>query len=245
MPMKLSNIVLIASIVCGVVFLSGLGTWQMQRLAWKEGLIKRVETNLSAPPVKLFDIEGLLRGGEDIEYRPVSLSATFDHSREQHFFATHKGNPGYFVYTPARLTDGRILFVNRGYVPLPSKSADTRIEGQIAGAVEIVGLARTAPAAKPNSFVPENDLTKNVYHWKSLAQMTARAFPEAGIEVVPLFVDVNDTPNPGGYPVGGVTLIQFPNSHFQYALTWFGLAGALLVVGGYFLFGRLRQKSSL
>ena len=245
MRMKFSNILLVSAIVLGVIFLSGLGTWQLQRLAWEEGLIARVQTNLSAAPVSLADIEALHQAEEDIEYRPVELTATFDHGREQHFFATHKGNPGYFVYTPAQLADGRVLFINRGYVPLQRKQAESRAEGQVKGSVEVVGLARSAPPAKPNSFVPENDLDKNVYHWKSLAQMTKRAFPNDSVTVLPFFVDVDDAANPGNLPVGGVTLIQFPNSHLQYALTWFGLALTLLVIGGYFLFGRVRRKSPL
>ena len=243
--MKLSNILLAAAIVIGVVFLSGLGTWQLKRLAWKEALIARVENNLSGPPVALAEIEALQRSGADFEYRPIQVTGTFDHSREQHFFATHKGNPGYYVYTPAQLADGRMLFVNRGYVPLERKAVTGREQGQVTGAVTVTGLARSAPPAKPNSFVPDNDLVKNVYHWKSLDQMTANAFPDGGVDVVPLFVDANEAANPGGLPVGGVTLISFPNSHLQYAITWFGLAATLLGVGGYFLFGRLRQKSSL
>ena len=130
-------------------------------------------------------------------------------------------------------------------MPLQRKQLAGREKGQAAGEVTIIGLARSAPSAKPNSFVPDNDLGKNVYHWKSLPQMTANAFPEGGVDVVPLFVDANDAANPGGLPVGGVTLISFPNSHLQYAITWFGLALTLLGVGGFFLFGRLRQKSSL
>lgn len=243
--MKLSNIILAVAIAIGVIFLSGLGTWQLKRLAWKEAMIARVENNLSGAPVALADIEALAARGDDFEYRPVQVSGTFDHSREQHFFATHKGNPGYYVYTPATLADGRILFINRGYVPLERKPLAGREAGQVAGEVTITGLARSAPSAKPNSFVPDNDLGKNVYHWKSLPQMTANAFPEGGVDVVPLFVDANDAANPGGLPVGGVTLISFPNSHLQYAITWFGLALTLLGVGGFFLFGRLRQKSSL
>ena len=50
------------------------------------------------------------------------------------------------------------------------------------------------------------------------------------------FIDVNDAPNLGGYPQGGVTLIDLPNNHLQYAVTWYGLAGALFVVVGFFLF---------
>ena len=76
--------------------------------------------------------------------------------------------------------------------------------------------------------------------------MTSQAFATADAKaVMPFFVDAGDAANPGGLPKGGVTLIEFPNSHLQYALTWFGLAGALLAVGGYFLFGRVRRNSPL
>jgi len=243
--MKLANIILAVAIGLGVTFLSGLGFWQMKRLAWKEALITRVETNLSAVPLTLDKVEAMRQNGDDIEYRPVRLAGIFDHSREQHFFATHKGNPGYFVYTPFHIDSNNVIFVNRGYVPLNRKSSTRRVEGQVNGRIGIEGLARSAPQQKPNSFVPDNDLKKNVYHWKSLKQMTSRAYGDASPTVMEFFVDAGEATNPGGLPKGGVTLIQFPNSHLQYALTWFGLAGALLAVGGYFLFGRIRGNSSL
>lgn len=238
--MKLANVILVAAIACGVVFLSGLGTWQMKRLAWKEALIERVENNLSADPLSLNDIDAMRLRGEDIEYRPVRFEGEFDHSREQYFFATHKGSPGYFVYTPLKLDSGAFIFVNRGYVPLDQKTPAGRSEGQVVGRVDINGLARSAPTAKPNSFVPDNDLVKNVYYWKSITEMSSQAFSVDEANVMSFFVDADGAEIPGGLPKGGVTLIEFPNSHLQYALTWFGLAAALLVVGGFFLFGRIR-----
>ncbi len=241
--MKLANIFLAVAIALGIVFLSGLGIWQLKRLAWKQGLIARVENNLSASPLSLDDVQQMHQQGEDIEYRPMRVSGVFDHAREQYFYATHKGNPGYFVYTPLKLNSGAHIFVNRGYVPLQKKSANTRALGQVAGRLEINGLARSAPQAKPNSFVPDNDLQKNIYYWKSLAQMKAQAFGPDGSQIIPFFVDAGATPNAQKLPVGGVTRIKFTNSHLQYALTWFGLAGALLVVGGFFLFGRIRTNS--
>ena len=243
--MKLGNLLLGTAILLGIIFLSGLGMWQVQRLAWKQALIARVETNLSAAPLELQQVLAMQSSGQDIEYRPVRISGTFQHSLEQHYFATYKGSPGYFVYTPMTLADARVLFVNRGFVPLDRKATVGRAEGQITGIVAIDGLARTAPAQKPNRFVPENDLDKNIYHWKSLDQMNRQAFGSDGPAVVPIFVDAGPASNPGGLPIGGVTRITFPNSHLQYALTWFGLAGALLVVGGYFLFGRIRSNSAL
>jgi surfeit locus 1 family protein len=55
----------------------------------------------------------------------------------------------------------------------------------------------------------------------------------AGIDkarVLPFFVDAGAAPNPGGYPIGGVTQIDLPNNHLSYAVTWYGLAAALVVI---------------
>ena len=57
--------------------------------------------------------------------------------------------------------------------------------------------------------------------------MSARAGLPQGTTVLPFFIDADKTPNPGGLPVGGVTLIDLPNNHLQYAVTWYGLAAAL------------------
>ena len=72
-------------------------------------------------------------------------------------------------------------------------------------------------------MVPENDPAKNIYYWKDIAAMSMRAGLDSS-GLVPFFVDADATPNPGGLPVGGVTLIDLPNSHLQYALTWFAMA---------------------
>ena len=49
----------------------------------------------------------------------------------------------------------------------------------------------------------------------------------AAREVLPFFIDADATPNPGGLPVGGVTIVDLPNNHLQYAVTWYGLAAPL------------------
>jgi surfeit locus 1 family protein len=236
------SLILPLCIVSGFIFLTFLGTWQMKRLAWKEALIARVEQNLHKPPLSIADIQTLIKSGKDIEYRPVTLRGEFHHDQEQYFFATHKSIPGWYVYTPLQREDGSIVIVNRGFVPARGKLPSTRLKGQVDGVVEIVGLARSAPSDKPNSFVPDNDLQKNVYYWKSINQMFAQSGFKMHPDKVMFFVDADDKPNPGNWPVGGVTLIRFSNSHLQYALTWYGLAGALLVVGGIFMFNRRRER---
>ncbi|MDD9910683.1 MAG: SURF1 family protein [Ahrensia sp.] len=241
--MTVRSIILLVAIVLGTAFLSGLGVWQLQRLAWKEALIERVETGLSKEPVSVAAIEQALAAGEDVEYRPARATGSFLHAREAHYFATFKGQPGYFVYTPLQLDDGRMLFVNRGFVTMNNKDRAVRPESLVEGRQEISGLARNAPSAKPNSFVPDNDLEKNIFYWKSLTQMTDRSMDSMAANVVPFFLDADDAPVPGGI-TGGVTRITFPNSHLQYALTWFGLAGTLLVVGLSFFWSRRKAVSA-
>ncbi len=84
-------------------------------------------------------------------------------------------------------------------------------------------------------MVPDNDPAKNIFYWKDIRAMTATAGLPTGAEVLPFFIDANDAPNPGGLPVGGVTMVDLPNNHLQYALTWYGLAAALMAVLGLWL----------
>lgn len=213
--------------IVGFVTLLGLGTWQLQRLHWKEGLLATIEARRTAAPLPLAEIETRYRSTGDVDYTPVTATGTFHHGGERHFLATWKGKSGFFVYTPFELADGRFVFVNRGFVPYDLKDAAKRPQGQVAGMVTVTGLARNALPAKPSSLVPDNDPGKNVFYWKDRDAMARSAGLRTTAEIVPVFIDAGATPNPGGYPVGGVTLIDLPNSHLQYAFTWYGLAAAL------------------
>jgi len=223
--------------------LIGLGTWQVQRLHWKEGLIAMIEARVASAPRPLAEIEALAAREGDVDYWPVSLSGTFRHEGERHFFATHRGQSGYFVYTPLALADGRFVLVNRGFVPFDRKDPATRMEGQVSGPQEITGLARNLVAGKPNALMPDNDPAKNVFYWKDLGTMASTSGVGASSDYLPFFVDADDAPNPGGLPVGGVTLISLPNSHLQYAVTWYGLAAALAGVVGVWLWRRRRPAT--
>lgn len=210
--------------------LMGLGSWQVQRLEWKNNLIGAIDTRLAMPPVPLDEAVAAQLPIADQEYRPVTLSGTFQHQWERHFFATHKGATGYFVYTPLLRAAGDYVWVNRGFVPYELKDATKRAEGQVTGPVEINGLLREAIAQKPSSLVPDNDLTKNIFYWKDIRGMSELSGMPADANVLGLFVDADDAPNPGGLPVGGVTLIDQPNNHLQYAITWYGIAAGLVGV---------------
>lgn len=215
-------------IVFGV--LVALGSWQVQRMYWKDALIAQIDGRIGSEPLPLAEMEVKYRATGDVDYWPVTVSGTFLHEGERHFLATWEGQSGFYVYTPLRLDDGRYVLVNRGFVPYDRKDAAKRQDGQVAGPVTITGLARNPLDGKPGSLVPDNDLKKNVFYWKDRDAMAATAGLPAGAVVVPFFVDAGKAPNPGGLPVGGVTLVDMPNNHLQYVITWYGLAAALLGV---------------
>ena len=241
--MNQSNLLLCFAILAGFVVLCGLGIWQLQRLEWKEALIARVEERKSGEPELLPEIEDVWANAGDVDYLPVRLSGTFDHRHEQYYYNTLDGTVGWNVYTPLVLDDGRVVFVNRGFVPDRLRAPQTRADGNIEGRLEIVGLARNPVTEKPNRFMPDNDTARNQFFWRNLSQMASAA----GIDqdrLVPFFVDAGTAPNPGGWPLGGTTRVSFPNDHLQYAITWFGLAAALAGVGGYFIWSRARPRQA-
>lgn len=225
----------------GILFaiLIGLGTWQVQRLYWKEALLATIAERTRAEPMSLKDVE--LRYGEtgDIEYTPVVATGEFLHEAERHFFATWQGQSGYYIYTPLRLEDGgRVVFVNRGFVPFDKKDPETRQQGQVAGLQTVRGLARNPLPGKPSMMLPDNDPDKNIFYWKDLRAMAILSGLNIEGGVLPFFIDADARPNPGGLPQGGVTMIDLPNSHLQYAITWYGLAAALAGVLGVMLYRR-------
>lgn len=236
----------LAALLLGLIaiaILLGLGTWQVQRLAWKEDLIATIQSRIHADPMPLKDALLVGKTIAAMEYTPVIFTGVFDHRYERHFFATHKGASGFYIYTPLKLDGGDWIFVNRGFVPYEKKEPATRPEGQVTGAVTITGLMRPSLLEKPSSIVPHNDPDKNIFYWKDIRAMRDTSGLPASEPVLSLFVDANDAPNPGGLPVGGVTIIDLPNNHLQYALTWYGLAAALAGVLGVWLWrGRPQAK---
>jgi surfeit locus 1 family protein len=227
-----------AMTLIGVVFLVALGNWQMRRLAWKEGLITAIAERAHAAPISLADAEQ--RGG-NVEYLRVKATGKLLNDRELDFYAfDEQAGVGWHIVTPLQLADGRIVFVNRGFVPDELKDPAKRREDEPSGEVEIVGLARKPET--PGAFTPANDAGKNVWYWRDIPAMVAAAVPGDKTRAVPFVIDAELEPRPpGGWPRGGVTRLELPNRHLEYALTWYGLAAALLGVFAAFAVTRWRQ----
>ena len=223
------GLVAIGLVLAALAVLVALGTWQLQRMQWKEALIAEIEARRQSPPITLAEFEALGNPAAEEEYRPITITGRFDNANEQYFFATDDGRVGYHVYTPLTLADGRSVLVNRGFVPLEMQDPKTREAGQTYSEVTLTGLIRSRLAEKPSSIVPDNEPSKRLFFWKDMDAMAKNA-SIVPAKLVDLFVDADASPNPGGWPNGGVTQIELPNNHLSYALTWYGLAGALIVV---------------
>ncbi|HVH74693.1 MAG TPA: SURF1 family protein [Stellaceae bacterium] len=212
-----------------VLLCFALGVWQIRRLAWKEGLIAERHAAMTSRPVPVPRSAAAARG---MQFHRVVVTGEFLNDKEIHLAATSSdGDSGFHVLTPLREQSGRIVFVNRGFVPQRLKDPRTRLEGEPAGTVRVIGLLRVAPKAKPNWFVPDNRPAENYWFWLDLKAMV-RADKLA--DAVPFYIDADATPNPGGWPRGGLTRLELPNHHLQYAITWFSLAVAMIVI--YFVY---------
>ena len=213
-----------ATAVVALVCLA-LGVWQLERLAWKSNLIAERQAAVHAAPVP---VPETLEEARRLEFRPVIAEGVFLNDKEIYLGASAPGggSPGLQVLTPLRLKDGRVLFVNRGFVPSALKEPEKRIAGQLSGTARVSGLLRL-PKGKPSWLVPDNRPDLNYWFWVDLPAMEAAAHLS---DVAPFYIDADATPNPGGWPKGGVTPIDLPNDHLQYAITWFALAAAAVAV---------------
>ncbi len=225
--------------VAALAVLIGLGTWQLQRKQWKDHLIAKIAERVGAEPIALAEAQRIWRDGGDVEYLHVLARGRFHHDQERYLYAPAKSGLGWHVYTPLELAPARIIWVNRGFVPDERKAPGMRAEGQLPGEVEVRGLVR-APARK-GLFTPDNDAAHNLWYWPDAQAMTASAFAGTSVEALPIVIDADAGRGPpGGLPQGGVTRIDLPNRHLEYALIWYGLALTLIGVYSAFAVTRLR-----
>jgi surfeit locus 1 family protein len=245
-PPRRSWLGLLVPALLAFAILLGLGTWQLQRKAWKEALIATLTQRAHAPPGALPGrAEWASLDPQDDEFRHVKFSATFDTAKEALVYAVPSAfrsdvsGPGYWMFTPARLPDGGIVMVNRGYVPEARKDPATRAQGQVAGVVDIVGIMRWPEA--PGWFTPAAEPAKNLWFARDpLAIAAAKGLAP----VAPFYVEQEAPTPPGGLPHPAATEVHLRDEHLQYALTWFGLAIVLVVVFGAWVRSSRREGRS-
>ncbi len=225
--------------------LFALGTWQLERRAWKHELVARVEERVHAAPVAApGPAEWPLVSAARDEYRRVRVAGTFLHDRAALVQAATALGAGHWVLTPLRTADGSIVLVNRGFVSPEHRAQALRGDSgpPAGGEVVVTGLLRlTEPGG---GFLRRNDPAADRWHSRDV-QAIAASRNLAG--VAPYFIDAGAPPGaaPGEGdtgPVPGLTVTAFSDSHLVYALTWYALAAMVALGAGHVARVEARQR---
>ncbi len=200
-------------IIASTVMLGTLGTWQLQRLAWKNSLITTIAEAQAQPELKQLP-ENLA----PLAYRSVTVSGHFQNDKMLRLVGRKQNmGAGFFLLTPFTLSDGRTILVNRGY-------AEEGKENPLAGRQEIHGILR--PPREKRYFSPENQSQKNLWFYEDIPAISALT----GLEIEPVVIEAVGT----GHPVPSDGKIALRNDHLGYAFTWFSLALVGLIMFGFY-----------
>ncbi len=206
-----------------LVCLLSLGFWQVHRLEWKLGLIAQIEERAFSAPVSVPEQTPDL---DALEYLSVVVVGSFYNDKEMTMYSVGpNGEPGYDLYTPFEIEQGGTIIINRGWVPEVMKVQVDRPDTLSSGRQSVTGLLR-----KPTEklwYGPENEPENNNWYFGDLAGMAeAQNIDNA----YPMFLFAARAEGDNRFPVAGRTEINIVNNHFDYALTWFGLAIVLVVI---------------
>ena len=207
----------------GFLLMATLGAWQLQRLEWKEGLIAQVTTAYQQSP-----LTALPKTPEELksaEFFPVALKGKFDSDTEFHIAARYyRSKLGYHILAPFILSDGRVVLVNRGWVPADKKESATRRETNPEKIREVHGIIHSG--GKKSWALPDNQPEKNLWFWyatDAMGKTTGKDYLNVVIDATGQ-EDLNQLPIPAG------AIPKLRNDHLGYAITWFGIAIAIAVI---------------
>lgn len=210
--------------LAGCATLLWLGTWQVQRLGWKTGILDQIETRLAAEPVTVPPDPDPARD----QYLRVLETGAIEPGELHVYTSAPARGVGYRVIVPFRLGDGRLILLDRGFVPITEKEAARHL-----GPIQVRGSLLWP--RETDGFTDAPDLAKNIWFARDVATMSAAL----GTRPVMLVTEASDDATaPFAMPV----TIDIPNDHLQYAITWFGLAAAWAGMTLYWLW-RIKSRT--
>jgi cytochrome oxidase assembly protein ShyY1 len=233
-----------------VAFLVGLGIWQLQRRVEKHALIAALTERLAAAPGSLPQSSQWSKlSPARYEFRRVSFDAIYQPLPDAMVYSSGSAvredisGPGTWAFMPARLPDGVSIVINAGFVPNPMQDRtleDRAVAPLISGkTVRLTGYIRFPE--KGGMLTPPENMTRRLWFTRDHLAM-ARALGWG--EVAPFYVDLELPVPPSGIPKPGPLELHLRDDHLQYAITWFGLAGAVVIAFAVWLRGSRRLSSS-
>jgi cytochrome oxidase assembly protein ShyY1 len=227
-----------------VVLFVGLGIWQLQRRVEKHALIAALTERLAAPPQALPEPSqwSALAPDRD-EFRRVSFEAIYQPVRSASVYSSGSAvrsdisGPGVWAFMPARvLSDGAVVVINRGFVPNADPSRPST--GGFQKVVERVPARLTGYIRFPERaglLTPAADSAKALWFVRDVPDM-AKAMGWG--EVAPFYLDLELPVPSDGIPKPGPLEVHLKDDHLQYAITWFGLAVAVVLAFAVWLWGQ-------
>ena len=229
-----------------VAILISLGTWQLQRKAWKDELVATLRQKLNAAPVALPPPAQWpsLQQTRD-EFTRVKFRADYAPGKEAVVWATGSGlrddvkGPGIFIFTPVRLSSGETVIINRGFVADQKPTGAIKRPAPVQGPAEITGIMRWP---EPKAWQLSTPYDRDAQLW-FVRDHLAMA-PEMGWErAAPFYIEREAQMPADGLPPPGRLNANLPNNHLQYALTWYALAMVLIAVFGFWVRSRKQQTA--
>ena len=206
-----------------------LGIWQIQRLAWKEQLIARIDARVAAAPVALETLADASvwssLDAADNEYTPVVVQGRYRVQALALVSAATTHGQGYWLMAPLQQADGSWVYINQGFIPQGLKAQAEQGVFTPQTEVSVNGLLRASHAK--GGVLRDNLPAEQRWYPRDVLAMAATH----GLSpVAPFFIDAAASAPPPtlgepiNAPVAGLTVIQFRNNHLSYALTWFAMA---------------------
>ncbi|MFZ5732551.1 MAG: SURF1 family protein [Pseudomonadota bacterium] len=244
--------VLLTTIVMLAVLI-GLGVWQLQRKDEKRALIAALDARLAAAPTALPPATQWpsLNAAKD-EFRRVTFSANIDPSKDVMVFGSGSGiradvsGPGTWAFVPAKLAGGETVAINLGFVQntLQDRAQQDRAVAALPrGAQTFTGYMRFPEHA--GWFSPKADAMKRLWFERDHEAMAqALGWGQPAGQIAPFYIDLESPVPPSGIPKPGPLSVRLKDNHLQYAITWFGLAAAVLIAFGFWLAGHRKAARS-
>jgi surfeit locus 1 family protein len=210
---------LVFSLVVAALLLN-LGFWQLHRLGEKEALIATIDARLKGEAATLADAAA----ATDIEFMRIKLGGRFLDKPVMRKLTSYNGSPGFDILQPFLTTDNKLVLVHRGAVP--ENYADTPRQ-----ATELEAVVRLHNKGQ-GFFDPENDPAKGLWYWWDVPEMLATIPPQPDAATMPFIAQQIPVAGETGLPAPLPPKAELRNNHLGYAITWFGLAAACVVMAG-------------
>jgi cytochrome oxidase assembly protein ShyY1 len=225
-----------------VVACVALGIWQLQRRVEKHALISALNERLAAVPEALPAPSqwNALTSAKD-EFRRVSFTATYARLPDAMIYSSGSAvredvsGPGTWAFLPARLPDGETVVVNTGFVQNTMQDRaqqDRAVSRLVTGQpVKLTGYLRFPEAA--GTLTPAANMAKRLWFARDhLAIARTLGWGEGGKTIAPFYLDLESPVPESGIPKPGPLTVHLKDDHMQYAITWFGLAFAVMIAFG-------------